>query len=751
MVVLFLVLILSTWLTPNASAQRKYPVGLKLEPMSIRGRSAGAIPIRIKLEYNSNQLLEGDLVMHVYNSVQSPNDLMATIRHEGIVLQGTDYIFTTVLPPFEHSFNKQYLVESWFETQSGRIPLSPDDENPREPRELLSIGSFERATLICSCSGDKDFQRLSPNRRFLNQALMLDNYNPLTQQAVSTANQKSPLDTQRIQTYAAGWDAYDLPEDPLRLCCFDIVLLADQALGRLDEAQMKALTTWVEAGGSLCILPDDKRLTTSHLNFLQTLFERPDDADLHFSLADDGTLLVISSEDQPVVNRHHGLGRVTLLPGASNLESRLSVSELGSIVGHLWKVHADSPVFQGQPWKLQDVRQTLTQQGYKVTGNDRRGYDVQPQNANGYNQYGRQQQHFPDVESLAMAYGLGYELQPAASALSSACEISLMPNDVEIVPAWVIGVLLIAYVITIGPVDYLVLGLFRVRKYTWVLFPLVTAAFTGLTIVIAHHYMASTDTGGQLTVVDLVEDGRPVRQTDFRLAFHGRQTTVTNEVSQSFLVLAQMNVGSDRPYNSSTQSARSINTNMLYTGRFPNSFSATQQIRQWEPQTTRSLTFDPDATTIPSIPWNRQDLIKTAEGRSILTKELNLLRAEYGDVDAIVLHRSERFPLFSNGFLFSQSNLLQGHEWMTANQWNRRYMEPPRDAAMAIGLLDASARQSTRDFFSIVSQVSPQGSAPLEDLPVLDVTDGRQWLLIVAARQGDRTQVYRRLYVEETP
>lgn len=42
-------------------AQTKLPVRMRLEPMSIRGRSGGAIPLKIKLEYNSNQIMEGDL------------------------------------------------------------------------------------------------------------------------------------------------------------------------------------------------------------------------------------------------------------------------------------------------------------------------------------------------------------------------------------------------------------------------------------------------------------------------------------------------------------------------------------------------------------------------------------------------------------------------------------------------------------------------------------------------------------------
>ena len=60
--------------------------------------------------------------------------------------------------------------------------------------------------------------------------------------------------------------------------------------------------------------------------------------------------------------------------------------------------------------------------------------------------------------------------------------------------------------------------------------------------------------------------------------------------------------------------------------------------------------------------------------------------------------------------------------------------------------MDSAASKGKRDFFSLVAQVSPQGSAAMEDLAVLDAGDPNQWLLIVAVREGNDTNIYRRLY-----
>ncbi len=733
-------LMLAMW-SPATFGQSQYPVKMKLEPLSIRGRSGGPVPIRIKLEYNSHQILEGDLVLDIYNTVYAASDLTATIRYEGIVLQGGDYFFETVLPPIEHSNGKQYQLTAWFETANSRIPLSTNPKDPDEPRELLSIGPFQRAALLCSCAGDSGNRQPSKNRKFLNRGLALDNYNPLP-----TENESGQLrrDDVSVLHYAANWDAFDLPEDPLRLCSFDVVLLADGALSRLESAQLTALTTWCEAGGSVCVLPDDRNLKGIHLQFLQRLFERSDDPDVNLRLTDDGTLLVISNQQNAVINRHPGLGRATLLPVSGELETALSSAALGQIVGHLWKVHSDSPVHNGRPWKIKPVKLAFSERGQSVTGsNDNFGLSIPA----GEEHLHRADQKFATEEDLALQHGLQYALPPKPCELASACESALLPVGVQMVPAWVIGVLLIAYVITIGPVDYLVLGMFRIRKYTWILFPVVTVFFTGLTIAIAHNYMASSETGGSLSVVDLVDNGHAVRQTSIQMHFHGRQTTLKEDNSQSFIVPAQMIVGNFNP-NGMPEGPRPISPKLDYAGRFPQSFQSTILLRQWEPQMTRSLTLAPKDTNVPDIAWNDFRLINTEAGRQKLSTQLSNLATSGQQIDAIILHGEQQHPLFPAGMMFSTAKIQQARSWLNQDVWSRQRQVPPRDGLLALGVLDATVRTGVRDFFSIVSQVSPHGAASMEDLPLLDRSNEQQWLLMVAVREGLHTNIYRRMFFD---
>ncbi|MDG1897305.1 MAG: hypothetical protein P8J37_20610 [Fuerstiella sp.] len=732
-----------------SASQPQLPVRLRLEPLSIRGRSGSAIPVRIKLEYNSAQMLQGDLILEIYNSFYSKDDLMATIRHEGIVLQDTDYILNTVLPPIEHSYQKQYLVVGWYETDTQRIPLTADPKllDPPEPHELLSIGSFERATLICSVSGQSDYQSPGPNRAFLNNALSLDNYSPIpnsrNRRNSGPSTGPGSIESQKVQNYTVSWDALSLPEDPLHLCCFDVVLLADGGFSRLEELQLKALKTWVEAGGSLCVLADDNRLTGQHVQFLQTMFRTDESADLHFALGDDSTLVVICDERDPVINRHLGLGRVTLLPNVSDLSSRLNGAELGSVVGHLWKLRSDSPVFSGRKWQTPDVVSLLRRRGIEVT-KDQSGYSVV--NKRGAQHVRGRRQRFKTLEQMAMHFEVSHELQPKGSPLASASETALLPDGVEMVPTYIIAMLLIAYVVTIGPVDYVVLGYFKARKYTWLMFPLVTALFTALTVSIAHQYMASTDTGGAISVVDITDGGRPVRRTDLQMHFYASQTTLSEKVRRAFVVPGQMLIATNMQYGT-PQGPRAVSTGVHYSGRFPQAYSLEHRLRQWEPQIVRSMTLTPDAGDVLQIPWDDANLVTSNAGRQKLQQHLQQAAPAGASVAAVVLHQDQRFQVGGGGSLFSPSVIKRGEEWVETEVRFRRHNQTPGPSITAVGLLQSACRTGTRDYFSLVSQVSPQGSASLEDLPVLDPTDASQWLLMIAVKgKENRTVVYRRLY-----
>lgn len=733
-------------------AAERLPVRMKLGVLTNRGRTGGAIPVRIKLEYNQPQIMEGDVELKIYNAFQNTDDLMATVRHEGIVLQGNDYFFNTILPPLPHSTNKSYLVEAWFITDTQRIPLTADDKrlDPPEPFDLLTVSEFDRDTLLCSCSGALDNEKISANRRFLNASLSLSHYQQgssiYARTRTSGAEESNAVRrNQKIQYYAASWDARELPADPLSLCCFDMVLLADESLSRLEQSQMTALSTWVRAGGSLCILPDDRRLGRSHLGFLQELL-KSGLADSHLTLADDGTLLVIGDQAGTIINARHGFGRVSLLPNEINLEAYLNQDALDETIGFLWKVRQDYAATRRDDRVLSrsELETKLNQQGLRLIESNGRYFTQSRRGQRGMSGRG---QMFPSLEAVAAAHQMLPRFYAEPSPLLEVCNESLMPGGVAMVPSWVIGIILCAYILTIGPVDYFLLGMLKLRKLTWVMFPIVTAIYTMLTVQIAHNYMSSSDTGKHLIITDLVEGGVPARETAVQMHFLGSRAVRQSDAKLQFLVTAApRNLQQADPWNQEPASERSRYVNMEYSGRFPQAYSTSLTVQQWAPQMTRSLSLSPEVK-VPQIPWDDSSLVTTPEGRRKLATLLApLQQGAAGEFDAVVLNGSTQYPVFHTGSVFSGNDLRAAESYDRLPDQQRYYTSYPREGMLAFQLIKATGSSDSGSFFSIVSQVSPQGSALMEDLTIMDLSDPRQWALIVLIRHDDGYQVFRRCY-----
>ena len=67
-------------------------------------------------------------------------------------------------------------------------------------------------------------------------------------------------------------------------------------------------------------------------------------------------------------------------------------------------------------------------------------------------------------------------------------------------------------------------------------------------------------------------------------------------------------------------------------------------------------------------------------------------------------------------------------------------------AGMPAAIIASTVADRERSLFQLVSRVAPQGSALLEDLRLLDPSDGSEWVLIIMEQQENRYQVFRKLY-----
>ncbi|MEI6541445.1 MAG: hypothetical protein WCO86_18250, partial [Planctomycetota bacterium] len=539
--------------------------------------------------------------------------------------------------PLKTSVTQNWAVVASFVTEQGRIQLTslPNKPDSAEAFDLLTTSPMERGVLLCSCFKETRRHSESANRKFLESALSLDNYNPIYPQIEAdnpngaagqlTGTQKLGLMGRTIIYFAGQWASKDLPQDPLSYCAFDLVLLTDESLAALQKEQLDGLTGWVQAGGSVCIVPDVP-IKPLQLEFLQKLFVQSIDSSAGLALDAEGRLLVVSDEADAILMSHCGLGRAVLLSAMNDFSASLTKEDLGSIVAFLWKVRKEQPVSQGQNWIPADIVQRLKSQGVNAE-RDAGGIYVRDARYHYVGKREKDGKYYLDPHQLQAQFGINDRLSPQAEPLLSESVQALMPSDVEMVPIWIIGMILMGYVAAIGPGDYFLLGWLRLRKYTWVLFPVITGVFTLLTVMVAHAFMGSEDTGGKLVITDLVDNGIPVRQTTVETLYYSSQANVRNEHKGELVVLSEDNFTNADYYSQYGQAQQSAQDSPLsYSGRFPQNYSVSHRVQQWSPVSLRTLSLEPQKSEVPPIDWNDASLLTTVEGNTRLKAEMTQYR-----------------------------------------------------------------------------------------------------------------------------
>ena len=106
----------------------------------------------------------------------------------------------------------------------------------------------------------------------------------------------------------------------------------------------------------------------------------------------------------------------------------------------------------------------------------------------------------------------------------------MMPSDVRVVPTGLIALILVGYLVVIGPFDYFTLGYFRLRRFTWLTFPLATVLVAVLCVKVSEAYLSSQNTGGALVVRDVDAKGEVLRENRLQLLFMGTHTRMTHDL-----------------------------------------------------------------------------------------------------------------------------------------------------------------------------------------------------------------------------
>ena len=341
------------------------------------------------------------------------------------------------------------------------------------------------------------------------------------------------------------------------------------------------------------------------------------------------------------------------------------------------------------------------------------------------------------------SYVLGSPLSPPPLDGRDGLFQLLMPQDVQMVPLGVIAGVLIAYVLAIGPVDYFLLGFLRLRRFTWVLFPAVTVGFAAVTLWLAQWYLGTNDSRRGIEIYDVVKGGIVARHTRVELLFLSQQRDILNDLQNGLFA----HVGLMEAHRMSdpvmpTPMGDALAKATVFEGRFPGRYAVVQTVPQWTPVVNRVSWIDPQPVQIETAPeappaekfdWDRLGDVETTASRQKLAERV---RRAFGEqATAAVYRQGGRIEILKS------INALQP---LKLDPELRRFAVSGGDDVVH----ELSARSATR-LFSVASQVSPNGGPDLEDLSLLDSSDPRQSLLVIAVKKGPDFLVYRRLFVGE--
>lgn len=714
-------LLLTVTSSASAWAQQAVPLRLEFHNDSIP-RSNGPMPLDVEMTWGGASLLEGRLVLTFKDG---PTIHGRAVSYDMALNVGRNR-FQLLLPTLDGKYiYNRVEVRAKFVTEDSEIELDP------APRELRVPPQGGRAFRVLYC--DPTASGTNRNVSDLVKSLRVERFWSLSEADQQLRKEQRP-ERPNLATMADVSSPDEMPQDPHWFCSRDLVILSQAGLTGLRSKQLEALSQWVRAGGSLLIEPMGG-LEQRQLDFLNELVGGEKD---QYTTGPDGHLDV--PPDRDFETFQVGIGRCGLVYQPFT-DIDFETPDWAGLTASLWKFRSDQMTAARETGKFEwlPVEQLLPSQSVhrEGPGNHYGGY---------YGNYDVAPRHYSsDTDALK-----SMDLQSGQGLLDK-----LMPSEVEVVPLWYIGLILLFYVLTIGPLDYFVLGALKLRRLTWITFPAATIAFTLFTVWLSHTYLDASTERSVLRVFDVDEDGTVLRTNRIELLFTMSSHNVNNELKSSlFTAMSHSRFGGNMyDYRYGRNMVREQVPPPIVQGRPPGVYTAVQEMPQWTPQLNRVLTIAPDPESLPNLPaqfdwkksWNFSD-------RDVRRTELApAIHTAFGnDAQAWLFHEREIhpvtddqnrtvFPLTSinyNHYSIQNQNLTQSHQ-QELNSLGQRQTD---------FLSDVSVRLQGRSLFGVVSQISPHGGDNFEDMTLLDPSDKDKWLLVIVQPLQEDIRIYRHVY-----
>lgn len=320
---------------PGLSPAQDKPLRVSLVPATVRNRSNAPFELEVRFDWSGTNILEGQLDM----VFMSGNRVAGRYRSGDIALTTGEQSFRMMLPPMRSdAYDSELEVQVQFLTAKGRFDLGR--------MFLFTPVQVERSFVICvsrpqSTLSERDFNVV--------RSMALERFDPKESERAGAT----------ISTSIAGLHPEDFPAYPLGYCCYDIVLLMEEGFSLLQEKSLAALSRWVQAGGSVCIVAG-RNLKPYHITFLNDL-SASSKTGHNFILDENGSPVPTSSfPDSGFGMYYAGLGRMVVVMKLPPKDELLTSPDWREAVAFLWKIRTDqmSTILSSGKWRT-DREKTL--------------------------------------------------------------------------------------------------------------------------------------------------------------------------------------------------------------------------------------------------------------------------------------------------------------------------------------------------------------------------------------------------------
>ena len=472
---------------------------LKLKPSLGAIRSDAPFAIDLDLESTFSDVLEGELELSFVDD-RAP---CARLRTGPMAIPNGQKSFHLFLPAMSAKQERaNFVVQAVFHGSRGTLDLGVHDL-------VVPLKGQRQFVFAVAGLGDAEVNQFA-------RQLSLDAFRP--PDAVRSV----------LLTLPVELDLHSIPANPIGLYPFDVLVFIGEHFSRLSTRQLDTIAEWIETGGGAVIVPTGV-LTPAHAQFLKRIssanaIEPRFLLDRFGHLASHGT----GAKDWLIACRF-GYGRALIINGlpAQNADGSFKGVDSAAwtrAVCFLWNVQPDQTerILKDGHWTLGSTQ-----------GGEMEVVNLAPQRHFGVTQTRVYRSRYSEYDDRLPLHAQTFSQADNLRAL-------LFPKDVRVVPFGVVATILTLFLFAIAPADYLMLGLLRRRRYTWIVFPTSCLLFTVATVCVAQHYTGTIDHRGALVIVDIGEKGQPLRTTRIEHIITAGTRRVSTEIKDGLFSMTDV-------------------------------------------------------------------------------------------------------------------------------------------------------------------------------------------------------------------